>query len=95
MHLVEDGEVVDRQRRQLHDVDFDAGVFERLQRPFHLVALHGEQADLGLQREAVFFAPAGHLLVVPDDVFQGEGNLLPGFVLDDVRESSSIRPAAA
>ena len=49
-----------------------------------LVAFHGEQADFGLQREAVLFAAAVHLLVVPDDVFQREGNLLPGFVLDDV-----------
>ena len=55
-----------------------------LQRAIHLVALHGEQADLGLQREALFLAAADHLLIVPDDVFQREGNLLPGFVLDDV-----------
>ena len=60
------------------------GVFERLERPGHLVALHREQADFGLQREAFFLAAAGHLLVVPDHVFERERNLLPGFVLDDV-----------
>ena len=40
--------------------------------------------DLGLQREALFFAAADHPLVVPDDVFEREGNLLPRLVLDDV-----------
>ena len=84
LHLVEDDEVVDRQRRELHDIDFDARVFEGLQRPIDLVALHREQADFGLQREAVLFAAAGHLLIVPHHVFQREGNLLARFVLDDV-----------
>ena len=84
LHLVEDGEVVDRQRRKLNDVDLDARVLERLERALDLVALHREQADFGLQREAILFAAAVHLLVVPDDVFQRKGNLLPGFVLDDV-----------
>ena len=55
-----------------------------LQVPCDLVALHGEQADLGFQREAVVLAAAGHLLVVPDDVFQRERDLLPGLELDDV-----------
>ena len=32
LQLVEDGVVVERQRRELHDVDFDAGLVERLQR---------------------------------------------------------------
>ena len=58
-------------------------VVERLERAGHLVALHGEQADLGLQREA-FVVAAAERLVVPDHVFESEGDLLPGFVLDDV-----------
>ena len=80
---VEADEVVDRQRRELDDVDRDAGLFERLQRAGHLVALHREQADFRLERVAFVFA-ADERLVVPDHVFERERNLLPGFVLDDV-----------
>ena len=50
----------------------------------HLVALHREQADFRFDRVAFVFA-ADERLVVPDDVFERERNLLPGFVLDDVR----------
>ena len=50
----------------------------------HLVALHGEQADFGLDRVAFVFA-ADERLIVPDHVFERERNLLPRFVLDDVR----------
>ena len=92
---VEDDVVVERQRGQLHDVDFDARLDERLERAEHGVALHGEEADLGLQHEALLLAPAAHPLVVPDHVVQVEGDLLPGLVADDVRESSSPPPAAA
>ena len=49
-----------------------------------LVALHCKQADFGLQREAFFDAAAGHLLIVPNHVFQLKGNLLLGFVFNDV-----------
>ena len=83
--LVEADEVVNRQRRELDDVDLDAGVFERLERPGHLVALHREQADFRLQRVAFVDAAARERLVVPDHVFERERNLLPRFVLDDVR----------
>ena len=82
--MVEDDVVVQRQRRELDNVDVDAGVFKRLQRLEHLIAFHGEQADLGLQRKAFLLAAAAHLLVIPDHVFQRKGNLLAGFVLDDV-----------
>ena len=58
-------------------------VFERLECAGHLVALHREQADFRLDRVAFVFA-ADERLVVPDDVFERERNLLPGFVLDDV-----------
>ena len=94
-HLVEEQEVVEHQRRQLHDVDLDALLQERLQRPKHRVALHGEQADLRLQREALLHAAAAHPLVVPDHVVQVEGDLLPGFVADDVGDLLRLRPAAA
>ena len=82
--LVEEHEVVQRQRRELHDVDLDARLLEGLQGAEHGVALHGEQADLGLQGEALFLAAAAHPLVVPDHVVQVEGDLLPGLVADDV-----------
>ena len=58
-------------------------VFQRLEMAGDLVALHREQADFGLDRVAFVFA-ADERLVIPDDVFQRERNLLPGFVLDDV-----------
>ncbi len=84
LQLIEHDEVVNRQRRELDDIDFDARVGEWLERAEHLLALHGEQADFGLQREAICLAAAGHLLIVPDDVFQREGDLLPRFVAHDV-----------
>ena len=52
--------------------------------PGDLVALHREQADFGFDRVAFVFA-ADERLVIPDDVFERERNLLAGFVLDDVR----------
>ncbi len=48
------------------------------------VALHGEQADLGLQSKPFLLATPAHALVVPNDVVQVEGDLLPGLVTDDV-----------
>ena len=82
--LVEEQEVVQHQRRKLDDVDLDAGLEERLQGAEDGVALHGEQADLRLQGEPLLLASAAHPLVVPDHVVQVEGDLLPGFVADDV-----------
>ena len=57
--LIEADEVVDRQRRQLDQVDFDAGIFERLEVLGDLIALHREQADFGLERVAFVDAAAG------------------------------------
>ncbi len=82
--LVEVHEVVQGQGRQLHDIDRDAHAIERLQGPQHLVALDGEQADLGLQRKPLFLHAAAHALVVPDHIVQIEGDLLPGLVPDDI-----------
>ena len=48
------------------------------------VALHGEQADLGLHGEAVGHVAGADLLVVPDDLVEREGNLLLGLEPDDV-----------
>ena len=87
--------VVNRQRRELHDIDFDARLVERPQRADRLLALHREQADFRFQREAVFLAAAGHLLIIPHHVFQREGDLLPGFVAHDVGNFFRLRPAAA
>ncbi len=84
LQLVEGHEVVQRQRRQLHDIDFDARGVEWFQRSRHLLALHGEQADLGFQGEPFFFAAARHALVVPNDVVQVKRDLLPRFIFDDV-----------
>ena len=84
LQLIEHDEVVNRQRRELNNIDFDARVGEWLERAEHLLALHGEQANLGLQREAIFLAAARQLLIVPDDVFQREGDLLPRFITHDV-----------
>ncbi len=50
-----------------------------------LVALHGEQADLGHgEFLVVAFLLAADLLVVPDDLFECERDLLAGLELDDV-----------
>ena len=88
-------EVVQRQRRELDDVDLDAGLPEWLQGAEDGVALHGEQADLGLQGKPFLLAAAAHPLVVPNDVVQVEGDLLPGLVADDVGNLLRLRPAAA
>ncbi len=61
-------------------------VGERLELVHHLVALHREQADLRFQQEAAFLGPFAQRLVVPDDVFQRKGNLLPRLVLDDLAD---------
>ena len=82
--LVEAEEVVEHQRRKLDDVDLDVGLDEGVRGAEDGVALHGEQADLGLQGEPFLLASAAHPLIVPDDVVEVEGDLLPGFVADDV-----------
>jgi len=68
----------------LNQIDFDVDVGKRRHRADNLIAAHGEQPDFGFQREPLFNASAGHLLVVPDNVLNGEGDLLPRLVLDDV-----------
>ena len=84
MQLIEEHVVVQRQRRELHVVQLDAGFLEWFEGSEHGVALHGEQADFRFQCKAFLFCAAAHALVIPDDVVQVEGDLLPRFVADDV-----------
>ena len=84
VELVEQEIVVQRQGRQLDDVDLDARPVNGSSARYDLVAFHREQADLGLQGEAFLLGAAAHPLIVPDDVGQIERDLLPGFVADDV-----------
>ena len=58
--LVEAEEVVEHQRRKLDDVDLDVGLDEGVERAEDGVALHGEQADLGLQGEPFLLASHTH-----------------------------------
>ena len=58
---------------------------KRQDRPVDLVALHGEQADLGHgELFLVDLVVAADLLVGPDHLVEGEGDLLLGLELDDV-----------
>jgi len=68
----------------LDDVDFDVDIFELRQGAVHHVFLHGEQADLGFQGQAVGHHGGADALVVPDDFVEREGDLLLGLELDDV-----------
>ena len=79
-------EVAQGQRRHLHDVDVHVDVLEVLQVAIDHVALHGEQADLGLHREAVGDDAGVELLVVPDDLVEVEGDLLFGLEANDVAD---------
>ncbi len=81
---VEGDVVVQGDRPHLDDVDLDAGVLQRQDRPVDLVALHREQADLGHRDVFLALLVAADRLVIPDDVFQRERDLLPGLELDDV-----------
>ena len=65
-------------------MDLDADVLEVLQVAVDHVALHGEQADLGLHGEAVGDVAGADLLVVPDDLVEVERDLLLGLEVDDV-----------
>ncbi len=76
-------EVAQGQRRHLHQMHLDADVLEVLQVAVDHVALHGEQADFGLD-EAVGQLADADLLVVPDDLVEVERDLLLGLEADDV-----------
>jgi hypothetical protein len=82
-HVV--GQVVaERQRRHLDVVNLDVHAGEVIEHPADHVALHREQADLGIDREAPLDRPFADFLVIPDDLFQREGDLLLGLELDDI-----------
>ena len=83
-HLIEDQHVQQRHRRELEDVDLDAGFGERHEGLGHLLLLHREQSDLGVEDEASLLEPADEPLPVPFDLLEREGDLLPGLVPDDV-----------
>ena len=76
--------VVDRKRRELNNVEFQADIGQRLHRPINLVSLHREQTNFGVERESVDFLPATHLLEVPDHFVQIERNLLLRLVTHDL-----------
>ena len=68
----------------LKDVDVDARLLEGGQGLGHLIPLHREQGDLRIHHEAPLLDPGRQPLPVPDDLVEGEGNLLARLVLDDV-----------
>ena len=78
------GVVRQRERGHLDDVALDADRAVLRQVPGDHLALHGEQANFRLHREVVDDLAAGDLLVVPDDLVQGERDLLLGLELHDV-----------
>ncbi len=82
--LVVAQKVIQRQGSDLHQIDFDLARQKRRQMLLNLIALHGEQAHLGIEHEAALFDAAAQRLIVPDDFFESEGNLLAGFVFDDL-----------
>ena len=89
-HLVEAENVVQRQGSRLDDLDLELVVDERPHRVVHLVALHCEQADLGVQQVTALFHAAAQRLEVPDHFFERERNLLPRLVLHDFRETARL-----
>jgi hypothetical protein len=88
--LIEAQEVVERQRGDLNQLDFQLRVRERPQLVVDLVSLHREQANLRLQQEAALLGPLTERLIVPNDIFQGERDLLPSFVLDDLADFARL-----
>ena len=84
-HLVVADEIVQGQRRDLDEVDFESRVEKRLQRLEHLLAFHREQADLGIEHvAAVLVDTSGDLLEVPNDIVEIKRDLLLRLVLDDL-----------
>ena len=65
-------------------MDLDVDLAEVLQIAADDVPLDGEQADFRLHREAVGHGAGTDLLVIPNDFFKRERNLLPGFEADNV-----------
>ena len=76
--------VVDAHRSQLHQVDVDPLVAVRLQGSENRLLLHRKQANLTIQRIALFDLCSFHLLEVPNHIVQIKGNLLLGFILNNV-----------
>ena len=83
-------EIVQSQRRDLNDFNFDLRFRERSQCFVNLLGLHGEQTDFCTQHEAAFLDAAAQRLEVPDHIFQGKRNLLSGFVFDDVSHLAAL-----
>lgn len=80
------GEIAQRQRGHLHGMHIAAGPGVVSELAGDDVALHGEQANLGLHGEAADRIAAADLLEVPDDFVEREGDLLLRLELDDVRD---------
>ncbi len=85
--VVEGDIVVEGQGAHLHDVDLDPGVLQGQDGAVDLVAFHGEQTDLGHGELLGLVGVAADGLVVPDDLFEGEGDLLAGLELHDVGDA--------
>ena len=88
LELIEADEVIKSNGAHLHDVNLDARHRQRQDRASDLIALHGEETDLG--HGELFVAGlliAADLLVRPDDLIQGKRNLLLGLEFDDIRNS--------
>src|SRR5262249_14780827 len=75
-----------RERGHLDEVDFQFDRLEVANEAVDHVPLHREEADLRIHREAVGDRALAHLLVVPDDLVEWEGDLLLGLELDDVND---------
>ena len=84
-HLVVTDEIVQGQRSDLDEIDFESRVEKRLQSLEHLLTFHREQADLGIEHvAAVFVDTSGDLLEVPDDIVEIKRDLLLRLVLDNL-----------
>ena len=81
--------IVEGDRPHLHDIHLDPRNAKRGDRPVDLVALHGEETNLDRGEIVIIgvFVLVADLLIGPDDLFEGEGNLLLGLKLDDVRDA--------
>ena len=69
----------------MDDLDLDSRRPVGLQRPEHLFALHRKQSDFRLQCKSLdLLTAAAKRLVVPDHIGKVEGNLLAGFIADNL-----------
>ena len=76
--------VIDAKRSQLQQVNFNIGSLQRFESAENGVAFHREQPHFAFQCKSIRDVATGHQLVIPNNIFQIEWDLLFGFVLNDV-----------